>query len=47
MGSFLPLDIDKDIALILAVMALIYRENGDKTLLMGLLILLISISTGR
>lgn len=44
MGNMLPLD--SDMALVLAVMALIYKENGDKTLLIGLLILLISIGGG-
>ncbi len=32
---------DSDTILILAVMALIYKEGGDKQLLLGLLILLI------
>lgn len=39
MGKIAPLD--NDMLLVLAVAAIIYRENGDKSLLMGLLILLV------
>lgn len=44
MGNLLP--IDNDALLILAVMALIYKENGDKKLLLGLLFLLIAVMNG-
>ncbi len=40
-GIALP---DGDMMLILAVMALLYREGGDKKLLLGLMFLLISIA---
>lgn len=41
MGNLIP--IDNDVLLVLAVMALIYKESGDKQLLLGLLILLVSL----
>lgn len=41
MGNLIP--IDSDALLVLTVMALIYKESGDKQLLLGLLILLISL----
>lgn len=44
MGTLMPLD--GDTLLILAVMAVIYKEGGDKTLLMGLMILLIMMNGG-
>ena len=44
MGPLMPLD--GDTLLILAVMAVIYKEGGDKTLLMGLMILLIMMNGG-